>query len=1154
MMDESQEIMLHDTIGGLGMQSRVNKTDANGQVRDMYMYVADKEPCSQRLKEMLTILEGDTEGFAAHLKLGEWKVVSNQLVPLLSYYRDDLLLFTNVLRVLVMLTAKKTLYGQDQMRHLEQLQGYKEALAQEEVFVVLMAAVVVNFDEDEEVETKEGEGDAAKKPKVLESILELFRHIMSIPDPSLGDPGFTPIRRDLQKVYIQHFHKEGVFDFLLLYSEGCIHDEDSKKAWLLADILYSICAHLDPESLAQGREAAKEKDLLTELMTREKADTRIRAPAATRHKSFGTAIQSRTAEGTKHMKTSVLESWSVTKGSALGRREFQDRSALNEKKQNMFHDPWFIDLEEGSVRDHNQLNTRVKNMLDMGRAIDESVLGGLRKFFEEFQTSLFSGLVHLLRASLGRGAVPRPGEERPGGAFDRPKLLNFISWFLEFHRHLFQAAVATARKNKDSEPFLDVSSVQGAIDIDMIQFSASRLREYGKESNFNPSHLVVTLRLLAQQVKTVDLMMSSKDQDTRDCGEILMQNMVKENLMHHIGWILKNFKTSSHDPRILSYSVEVFHHIHKMMKVLSERKGQKLEFQVEAVGARTTKRSVTTMDEEVSNLAHGDVVGNLFHMLEKYKVLSTPMNSMLVKLIYSIIRMRRENIVVFFELSYFLRIQRIWADPLVRDKKQGKKYQEMVTLLQYILRQFFKCAEVNGCAFVELLFRKVPENSKDAVLESQASEFRAILDNYEDEAYKKVLDQMGAGETISEMRSRKQAMQSGTLPWTAEEDEILKSRYATYAQHPLFADLLAAELPASTGRTGIKVKKRLVELGMLLTGEARRDQVRQEKEERVSLKAARMQDSLDLDEPSKKRPRKDDGVPDENLEADLERLLDDAMMSQPQAGSQDGAFLDGMDDAFLEQDLARLVDAALASQGAPAATVQESSHSAAPATKLDDESLEKALESLLDEENFGQLFEDEPPAGEAQPAPEQGATTRASQSEVQIPNTEVEATEDFEMALESLIDEDIFGEEAPPPQQPSQAGPPSTQAQHHSASSSSAGHTAESDFEPSRQYAIGVGHAETSATTGGSQQQATAASQRFDLEGALESQLEKDPEFEEVARQAAMAGGDGAPPRPKQGDEADVDLELDLESIIDQEADTGNSMNLDGSPSAVQAN
>merc|ERR1719504_493066 len=74
---------------------------------------------------------------------------------------------------------------------------------------------------------------------------------------------------------------------------------------------------------------------------------------------------------------------------------------------------------------------------------------------------------------------------------------------------------------------------------------------------------------------------------------------------------------------------------------------------------------------------------------------------------------------------------------------------------------------------------------------------------------------MQAGDTIDAMRKRQRAMLSGDLPWSEPEDEILRSRYPMYADHPLCADLLAAELPEENRRTGRQVKKRLLEMGIV---------------------------------------------------------------------------------------------------------------------------------------------------------------------------------------------------------------------------------------------------------------------------------------------------------------------------------------------------
>jgi len=488
-----------------------------------------------------------------------------------------------------------------------------------------------------------------------------------------------------------------------------------------------------------------------------------------------------------------------------------------------------------------------------------------------------------------------------------------VAWTLEFHRHHFVAAVNKAKEAQEALPVIDIASIQGAVDLDMLQFISARLREYGKDSNIHASHLVVVLRALSQQVKTISVLIESKDSDTRDCGEILTQNIVKDDVMAHLAWIMKNFKTSSHDPRVLSYTVEVFHQMLRLMNAVVDRQGPKLEFRVERAHGVRMQRASTTSTKEVASLADARVIENLFYLLEKYKRQSAALTSMLVKLIYQIIRVQPTNIVVFFELSYFVRIHRICSDPLLRDKRQGMKYQEMISLLQYILRQFFKCAEINGCVFVELLFRKIiHENPKEALLESHTSEFAAILDNYEDEEYKaRILDRIGAGETLEAMRLKQRAALDGNLPWTEEEDAVLRERYPMYADHPLCSELLAAELPEESHRTARQVRKRLAELGLISAPRAEGRSAQGAASDRVEVQS-----------------NAEDSQPDFPAVLKKHRLDENPADTQAGGGSQESEITAAKrrrgaettlsqrtDEETLEMDLERLLDAAMDGEG-----------------------------------------------------------------------------------------------------------------------------------------------------------------------------------------------------------------------------------------------
>jgi len=1182
-MDDVAETELHEATAGLGNWH---------QVGDKPQYLVNREECISCMRDLQIALKHDVAetGHVIRLKLGEWKVLPNHLVPLFTSYREDSDISSLVLKVLVQLTTRCDLYGAEQLRHLEHLQDYKEAFAKKDVFIILMGMLVENMEEDEEGGERKESG-----AEVFAAVLSLLRNLVSVPDPGPGDAGFTPMRRGLQMVYIRNFHDEGVLDFFLLFGEGLSSEEDSeKKAWALADIVYHICTHVDPESLTQGTKE-KDKSALRELIAREHVDTRLRTPLSSRHKGFGTAIQSRTAQGGSSIATSVMESADVSKGGTLWRREFKDPNARNEKKLNMFHDPFFVDLEEGSVRDHNQLNTHLKNSLEGAKApLDAAVVAGLRKFFEEFMQTCFSSLVHILRSTLGaprsagqphlaRRAGDPEEKEQPGGPFDRPKLLNFLSWFLEFHRHHHAAAVSKAKKAKEEIPVIDIAAVQGAIDLDMIQFTAARLKEYGKDSMIHVSMLVVALRTLAQQVKTIDIVVDSKDQDTRDCGEILTQNIIKDDVMANCAWVMKNFKTSSHDPRILSYAVEVYHYMLRLMKLLSERKGQKLEFQVERTSARFVRRAITTMEQEIAALAEAKVIENLFHLLEKYKRHSAQLNSMLVKLIYQMIRVRRENIVVFFELSYFSRIQRIYADPVVRDRRSGKRYQEMMELLKFILRQFFKCAETNHCAFVELLFRKVPENSKDNLLESHTAEFAAILDNYENEEYARVLENMRAGETLKTLKTRQQAMQQGTLPWTEQEDELLRTRYPIYAMHPLCAELLAAELPEDTHRTGAKVRKRLIELGLIVSvqrgGAGRGQPGANENREEPAAGGA-----VDPFEPPLKKPRLDgedgtaaggaDEADDTMLEMDLERLLDEAMdaenslnfpETQPDSATQ-------INFPETQPDSAMHTAAPSARVAASAPAAPAASASAGGGGAGDEEmDLEAELEAQLDKDLFCSPEKLPASAGAAASQAAKSASAAADEAFGSQPDALERSLESLlgsppaealgsqpdalERALEALLEQAPDLLESVPEAQASASAPASAPcggggasgaSQHDTVTASRASHGGSStasgfdleqalesqlEKDPFFQQTQGESQASRRLSSGSN----------FDLEGALGSQLDKDPDLF-ASPKADCSESAAAAPAASQGDlgasaTQDIDLEQALESLLDEDPD-----------------
>merc|ERR1711972_73360 len=147
---------------------------------------------------------------------------------------------------------------------------------------------------------------------------------------------------------------------------------------------------------------------------------------------------------------------------------------------------------------------------------------------------------------------------------------------------------------------------------------------------------------------------------------------------------------------------------------------------------------------------------------------------------------------------------------------------------------------------------------------------------------------MRQGQAFSALREQRRQLEAGSLPWTEEEDRVLRERYEVYAEHPLCMELLAAELPEDSRRNVRVVKKRLETLGLLITKAQRAAEAEKKKAEEEADDGGELSDDMEGSPAKKAKLSHDkDGMDEdmnagdelETLEMDLERLLDSAMDS-----------------------------------------------------------------------------------------------------------------------------------------------------------------------------------------------------------------------------------------------------------------------------------
>jgi hypothetical protein len=339
-------------------------------------YLVNVEDCLTCLKDISIALKHDSfeRGYPVHLKLGEWQVVSLHLLPLVMAYRESPQIANPTIKIIKQLTSRVDVPVSSRHLLLQILQSLKEAFADKDVFITLMAKLIAAMDDDTETQADSDGRNGNTKDDMVE-IIQIMCNLVSVPDPQPGDAGFTPLRKTLHKTYVTHFIQENLMDVLLFFAEEVEADQDVNQAWLVVEMLYHILTHIDPEVILSNRKA-KGKKVLSELLERDQAHARLTRAPSSRHARFGTVMQQRDAVGGSSISASVSQMYQVSRGSKIWGQTFKDKEG-SEQKRNLFHDPFFVDMEEGSVREHNQLNPYVRQSLGTTIDMSDHVLSGL---------------------------------------------------------------------------------------------------------------------------------------------------------------------------------------------------------------------------------------------------------------------------------------------------------------------------------------------------------------------------------------------------------------------------------------------------------------------------------------------------------------------------------------------------------------------------------------------------------------------------------------------------------------------------------------------------------------------------------------------------------------------------------------------------------
>ncbi|XP_069762514.1 protein timeless homolog [Narcine bancroftii] len=253
-----------------------------------------KEPdCLESIKDLIRFLRHEDETRAIRQQLGAAQIVQNDLLPIIAQYPQEKMLYETVIRLLVNLTQPALLcFGKvptsPTSRHhflqvVSYLQGYKEAFANEKVFVVLSEKLYDLLQLDWEQRQEEDN-------LLIERILLLVRNVLHVPADLEEEKNIDDDASVHDKV-LWAMHMSGMDDLIKFLAAS---QEEQQWAMHILEIISLVFRNQDPEQLATSGQAKSQQEKDNEsreleiLKQRELAAKKKRTfERGTRHSRFG---------------------------------------------------------------------------------------------------------------------------------------------------------------------------------------------------------------------------------------------------------------------------------------------------------------------------------------------------------------------------------------------------------------------------------------------------------------------------------------------------------------------------------------------------------------------------------------------------------------------------------------------------------------------------------------------------------------------------------------------------------------------------------------------------------------------------------------------------------------------------------------------------
>ncbi|KAG6889904.1 hypothetical protein C0992_003697 [Termitomyces sp. T32_za158] len=599
--------------------------------------------------------------------------------------------------------------GTDYTQLLESHLHYKVALLKPRVMQALFGIVLPPL-------AKTRKERIERDGQVVNVVLHLIRNLAFIKDL----PYNTHLSADqaefssLQSKLIRTLSETHMLQLLLTIAANTSNDP-LFNSWntLVLEILYLLFRGANPTALSKDQTKQPTETLQRLLATEERTRRELARKANSRHSRFGTTIAVK-LNPDKKVKPA---------GACDNGNEADSEVDPGSSRSFILHRQQAISSESGSIMDitKRQMTKKGNKVDEMARedrlSVEARVV--LQNLAVEFTEACFNPFLSALLKDI-RSERAKITEK------DNLRLLFVTKWFLEFF-----LSMRAKEKAQGSEHHWKFGLIAEVTERTWIIWVLKRMREAVEEKPKPWTELQTGIECLTQLLLLIDTMSATDitDPNLKEAADVLQQQLIYNGEVLDIAFeSLRSYKPGTQSLVYLDSSIYLSYALLKMLEKWSKSKGGDVY-----VRKRKAKKSKSTKgmgendgipdveeepaeEEEVVHetmftfeafemkFAHADITHTLLTYLARYKDFSSPENMRrVVSLMHrQAVRTKAEGL--FFKVSTLNLFKMILADQKSFPREQP--YKDLVNLITFILRQFFKALAEEPFLAIEAFFPK----------------------------------------------------------------------------------------------------------------------------------------------------------------------------------------------------------------------------------------------------------------------------------------------------------------------------------------------------------------------------------------------------------------------------------------------------------------